>query len=64
MPKAKVRKTAAKRIRITKNKKLMHRHVGTSHLRSKEDTSTHTRKNIDIELAPPYRSRMKKMLSI
>lgn len=44
MPKLKTKKTAAKRIKITKNGKLLRKKVRTSHLKSKWGTNLRFRK--------------------
>ncbi len=64
MPKNKVRKTIAKRIRISARGKLIYKHPGTSHLRSKENSSTQGRKNLDGQVAKPFRHQVRKLLGI
>lgn len=64
MPKHKVSKTFAKRFKITGRKKILHQHAGTSHLRSKEDSSTRRRKNTEVEISPQYYQKMKRLLGV
>lgn len=64
MPKHKVSKTFAKRFKITGAGKILHRHAGTSHLRSKEDTSTRRRKNRYVSVSTPFKGKIKKLLGI
>ncbi len=51
MPKMKTKKTALKRIKITKTGKLVRKHVRTSHLKSKWSASRRMRKTNDNTVA-------------
>uniref|UniRef100_A0A7C4XNE2 Large ribosomal subunit protein bL35 n=1 Tax=candidate division WWE3 bacterium TaxID=2053526 RepID=A0A7C4XNE2_UNCKA len=50
MPKLKTKKTAMKRIKITKNGKLIRKYVRTSHLKSKWTSSRKMRKGKDTQV--------------
>ena len=65
MPKgSKTSKTALQRFKITGKKKLMHRHVTTSHLRSKESTARNNRKKGVREVSDSFEKTVKRMLQI
>ncbi|MBI2414499.1 50S ribosomal protein L35 [candidate division WWE3 bacterium] len=46
MPKLKTKRTAMKRIKITKNGKILRKNVSTSHLKRKWSANKKTRKNL------------------
>lgn len=50
MPKLKTKKTATKRIKITKNGKILRKNVSTSHLKRKWSSSKKMRKNTGGEV--------------
>jgi len=64
MPKQKTRKSIAKRFKITKNKVVLHQHSGAQHLRGKEDTSTHRRKNRAVRVSKSYQKKVKTLLGL
>jgi ribosomal protein L35 len=63
MPKIKARKTLLKRIRITKNGKVMRKSSRIGHLKEKSDSSTRSRKKNLIRLTNSGQlKRFKKLL--
>lgn len=62
MPKLKTRKTVSKRVKISATGKLRRRHSQTSHLRSKEDSSTKSRKNKQTGFSSGDEKRIRKQL--
>lgn len=63
--KIKTKKTLLKRVKISKRGKILKKQVGTSHLRSKWDTSKRHRKtNLDEVSSTGYVQKFKKLLGI
>jgi len=62
MPKLKTNKTAAKRFKITKSGKILHRHARTSHLRSKQSAATKRRKSGTTTIASSNMKKVRKMI--
>jgi len=62
MPKLKTAKGVAKRIKITKNKKMKIRAAGQNHFNARESGNTTTGKRRDITLSKVNRSNIKKLL--
>ncbi len=62
MPKMKTRKAAAKRFKITKNGKIIHRHAGKSHLLTKKTSRNKRRKSKPGTVDNADQKRIRKML--
>jgi len=62
MPKLKTAKGVAKRIKITKNKKMKIRAAGQNHFNARESGNTTTSKRRDITLSKVNRGNIKKLL--
>ncbi len=62
MPKIKTHRGAAKRIKITKNKKLLHRSAWRSHLRAKKKASRKRRYRRTYKLKGKIAKDIKKIL--
>jgi ribosomal protein L35 len=65
MPKgSKTRKTALQRFKVTKSGKVFHKHARTSHLRSKESSSTRSRKKGNVEVSAHFKKTISKMIGV
>lgn len=62
MPKMKTRKAVAKRFKVTKNGKVLHRQAGKSHLLTKKDSQRKRQKRNDKKLETCDMKRVKRML--
>jgi len=62
MPKLKTAKGVAKRIRITKNKKMKIRAGGQNHFNARESGNTTTGKRRDITLSKVNKGNIRKLL--
>jgi len=62
MPKAKTKKAAAKRVKITGSGKMLIGNVLMSHLKTKKSSKRKRRKSGTRELSKADRKKMKKML--
>jgi len=62
MPKLKTRKTAAKRFKVTKSGKLLHRKSRTSHLRAKQSSAKKRRKSGTTTIAKANAKTVRKMI--
>jgi len=54
MPKIKTHKATAKRFKITKTSKIIHRKPGQDHFNARENGSTGTKKKRDINASTAY----------
>lgn len=64
MPKLKTKKTLTKRIKITRNGKIVRKHTRTGHLKSKWDSSTSSRKrHTTIQANKGHIKKFKKLLA-
>ena len=64
MGKIKIRKSAAKRFRISASGKVMHGHQMARHLRRKKSGSNLRRKRIQSEMTGTFAKKIKQMLAV
>jgi large subunit ribosomal protein L35 len=62
--KSKTRKGAAKRFKVTKNGKVMHRSINLRHLRTVKGKRNQRRLKVLKELGGKFASKVKKMLGL
>ncbi len=63
MPKMKTRKAAAKRIRVTRNGKMLHAKGTAGHLRGKKSYRARKAKHVPRHLSPAFVKRVRAMLN-
>ena len=63
MPKMKTRKAAAKRIRVTRNGKMLHAKGTAGHLRGKKSYRARKAKHVPRKLSPAFAKRVRAMLN-
>jgi ribosomal protein L35 len=60
--KAKTKKAFAKRIKVTKNGKLLKRHAGQDHFNSRDNGKVTSKKRRDTNMSESYRHSLKSLL--
>lgn len=61
MPKVKTHKATAKRFRLTKNGKIMHRKPGQDHFNARESGNTTRKKRRDLEMSKTQEKIIKQL---
>ena len=64
MPKLKIPKSVADRLKVTGSGKVMRRKMGTRHLRSSKSAGNKRRGKVMVEVIGPMRIKVKKLLGI